>query len=99
MNAKKCDRCGRLYEAYENILDNRKKPVNCLKICYDGGYREFRYDIRDVVDLCPNCMKEFLGWLTPCTKCKLFDTVNCPGDEPCKSKPAKPYFELKGYYL
>lgn len=44
-------------------------------------------------------MKEFLGWLKPCTKCKLFDTVNCPGDELCKSKPAKPYFELKGLYL
>ena len=100
MNVKQCDRCGRLYEAHENILDNHEKPVNCLEICYDDGYSGFEsYDIRAVVDLCPNCMKEFLGWLKPCTKCKLFDTVNCPGDELCKSKPAKPYFELKGLYL
>lgn len=60
MNAKKCDRCGRLYEANKSVLDNHEKPVCSLEICYVEDYA-----IRAIVDLCPNCMNEFLGWLAP----------------------------------
>ena len=65
-DAKKCDRCGRLYEAY-HCKDDALMPylgsggaVNCIKF-----YNELQYDRigGQTVDLCPECMAALIAWL------------------------------------
>ena len=59
MQAKKCDRCGKLYELY-NTENNGKKcngfrPLNInwdQKACPQGLY-----------DMCPECMEALMTWL------------------------------------
>lgn len=52
--AKKCDRCGKLYEKYDTYEDN-----GIIFTCGDneeGG-------TGDKIDLCPDCMKELKNWI------------------------------------
>lgn len=59
MLAKKCDRCGKLYEHYD-IIDNTKK--NGIAIVFTnkfGGRERWNGDI----DLCRDCMNSFTKWL------------------------------------
>lgn len=53
-NARKCDRCGNLYEAY-NVQENAKKPsgIKLLNIDSEGRYYQSK-----PLDLCPDCMKK-----------------------------------------
>lgn len=53
--AKKCDRCGKLYEHYPI---GKKFQANAIRRCYmlDDG----RLSSNDkIIDLCPECMKAF----------------------------------------
>ena len=58
MLAKKCDRCGKLYDHYE-IIDNTKKNALAITFINKFGARE-RW-IRDI-DLCQECMNSFTKW-------------------------------------
>ena len=57
MNAKKCDRCKKLYEDYRDKGNRR----NAIKVVY----RDFNGTIYDddPCDLCPACMESFKKWL------------------------------------
>lgn len=65
-DAKKCDRCGRLYEPY-HCKDDALMPrlgsgnsVNCIKF-----YNELQSHRigGQTVDLCPECMAALIAWL------------------------------------
>lgn len=47
--AKKCDRCGKLYEQY-NLLNSKKNPNGIMTLNLDG---QRRYYGHDAMDLCP----------------------------------------------
>ena len=53
--AKKCDRCGKLYEHYPN---GKKFQANAIRRCYmlDDGCLSSHDKI---IDLCPECMEAF----------------------------------------
>ena len=58
-NARKCDRCGNLYEEYNTGNNNKKfnaiMPVN---LDHKGQYYPHK-----VLDLCPECMTKLTNWL------------------------------------
>ena len=56
--AKKCDRCGKLYEQY-NSKNDRKNPNGIMVLNLDSQRRYFTHNARD---LCPDCMKGFQDW-------------------------------------
>ena len=58
MNAKKCDRCGALFEEKElfDFSDDRMRYA-IIKDCHP-----FPDQIK--LDLCPSCQKGFFKWLT-----------------------------------
>ena len=58
-NARKCDRCGKLYEEY-NVGNNNKKPNGIQLISLDTSRKYFGYFL---MDLCPDCMAQFQEWL------------------------------------
>ncbi len=59
MMAKKCDRCGKLYEEYNVANDERNinsiKTYNCE--INNGHFKHGPYD------LCPECSNELVDWL------------------------------------
>ena len=57
-NAKKCDRCNKLYEEY-NTSCNRKNLNGIQLISSDIHHRYYGYTC---LDLCPGCMAEFQKW-------------------------------------
>lgn len=56
--AKKCDRCGKLYEQY-NFKNDRKNPNGIMVLNLDSQRRYFAHN---ALDLCPDCMKGFQDW-------------------------------------
>lgn len=56
--AKKCDRCGKLYEQY-NSKNDRKNPNGIMVLNLDS---QRRYSAHNALDLCPDCMKGFQDW-------------------------------------
>lgn len=59
MEAKKCDRCGKLYEHSEIIEDYNSDPrmrYGIFKDCHPQG--EVRFD------LCKACRKDFYKWFS-----------------------------------
>lgn len=58
--AKKCDRCGRLYEGY-NIKPSATNinGVITANIDYFG-----KYYTQNILDLCPECSDSFMRWLS-----------------------------------
>ena len=56
--AKKCDRCGKLYEQY-NSKNDRKNPNGIMVLNLDSQRRYFTHN---ALDLCPDCMKKFQDW-------------------------------------
>ena len=64
--AKKCDRCGKLYEHYpkSNKSQSNAISVTLRKIQRDdlGGIANTIHD--SVIDLCPECMDEFEKFMT-----------------------------------
>lgn len=57
--AKKCDRCGKLYEQYSSKND-RKNPNEIMVSNLDA---QRKYYSHGAIDLCPGCMKEFQDWM------------------------------------
>lgn len=57
--ARKCDRCGKLYEIKHVKIDNQR--VNSIVI----SDRDFTgsYSNRGIFDLCPECLESFVSWL------------------------------------
>ena len=56
--AKKCDRCGKLYEQY-NSKNDKKNPNGIMVLNLDSQRRYFTHN---ALDLCPDCMKGFQDW-------------------------------------
>ena len=54
--AKKCDRCGKLYEHYP--IGNRSGNYNAIILARRDFNGKLLYE-RDATDLCPECMTEF----------------------------------------
>lgn len=57
--AKKCDRCGKLYEPYNG--ENDCKKINGIMIL-NIGIRG-KYYGHGPIDLCPKCKESFNQWL------------------------------------
>ena len=57
--AKKCDRCGKLYEEY-NTKQNRDKINGILTVNIDF---KRQYYTNVLIDLCPECKDSFSRWL------------------------------------
>lgn len=64
-NAKKCDRCGALYEIREiNTLEWLK---NYMRRRYNAKtYDEIVELLDDIFDLCPDCSASLLKWFKEC---------------------------------
>lgn len=60
--ARKCDRCGQLYEPKGVLIKNIKGKVNAIKLI-DKDFDE-TYWSRGCLDLCPKCLEELDKWLT-----------------------------------
>ena len=58
--AKKCDRCGKLYDEY-NFKNDEKNPNGVMVLNLD--YQRKFYSHTTPMDLCPDCMKEFQDWM------------------------------------
>lgn len=57
--ARKCDRCGKLYEAYNTKNDETNiNGFMTLNIADDRKYYS-----HGIMDLCPECMEEFQRWI------------------------------------
>lgn len=55
-DAKKCDRCERLYEIYDGIpVTEKGLKYNVLKLSNNSIYRTY--------DLCPTCMTQVIAFL------------------------------------
>lgn len=59
MLAKKCDRCGKLYEHYGSY---NMSNYNSIKLMYKGMAGN-EHAISDAMDLCPKCMEEFKNFM------------------------------------
>lgn len=59
-NAKKCDRCARYYDKYNEKNDSEK--INAL-IPANVDTRG-KYWSHETIELCPECMKEFKKWIS-----------------------------------
>ena len=57
--AKKCDRCGKMYEQY-NMKDSEENPNGIRLLNIDGRQQCFSHKL---IDLCPDCMKQLQNWL------------------------------------
>lgn len=57
--ARKCDRCGKLYEEY-NLKNDEKNPNGIMVLNLD--YQR-KYYPHDAMDLCPDCMRKFQDWI------------------------------------
>lgn len=64
-SAKKCDRCGTLYERYASTI-NKKYNFNGLalrKYTHDSPNPN-EYWVGKVFELCPECSRELESWLS-----------------------------------
>lgn len=59
MFAKKCDRCGALFEIY-NTKDNEAKPNGYMLVNIDARGEYWKHNVRD---LCPACMGRLQAFL------------------------------------
>lgn len=59
MNAKKCDRCGKFYDEYNNEIET--ESPNYLQLCQENMNKQ-RY-VEEEYDLCLECMAKLQKWL------------------------------------
>lgn len=57
--AKKCDRCGKLYEEYNTKSD----PMNTNGVTVVNLDHSRNYHTQKVLDFCPKCNESFNKWL------------------------------------
>ena len=55
--ARKCDRCGNLYEFYPNSTD--KKNYNAIRLALYTAYGDLSSYYGKGIDLCSECMNKF----------------------------------------
>lgn len=60
MLAKKCDRCGKLYEHYARDLKKGISFNGAATVAIDGNDG---WQCNKVMDLCPECRESFARWL------------------------------------
>lgn len=63
MIAKKCDRCGKLYEHYDGSKNFKKNGKANGLILIDRDLDK-RYWSRNEYDLCPECMSQLVSFLS-----------------------------------
>lgn len=63
MQAKKCDRCGKLYEQYEGSEVFEKHGRANAIILIDSDL-DNRYWHRKTYDLCPECMAQLVSFIS-----------------------------------
>ena len=56
--AKKCDRCGKLYELYD-YRDSPSKINGIMTLSFDSTDRYYKHG---PYDLCPSCSTELMDW-------------------------------------
>ena len=59
MIAKKCDRCGKLYEQY-NVKNNSKNINGLYTVNIDSMQK---CCLHELIDLCQDCSTELINWL------------------------------------
>lgn len=57
MNAKKCDRCAKLYEDCRD----KENHGNAIRLVHRGD--DYGATNINHIDLCPECMKSFKSWM------------------------------------
>lgn len=65
MKARKCDRCGKLYECYETTKQSLGNALNVLRLRYpEPGYDSGNCEnfVFNAKDLCRECMESFCEW-------------------------------------
>lgn len=60
MLARKCERCGNLYECYEKYEKGEEQFNGIMKVDMD---MKNCYSNMGEIDLCPECKQSFLKWL------------------------------------
>lgn len=71
MIAKKCDRCGMLYEQYN--IKNNEKQINGITTLNIN--KEQEYCMHGPFDLCPKCSSELVEWMYSSSKLNLEDGI------------------------
>ena len=61
MNAKKCDRCGKLYEKNSGIIPKQLTAIELLNEQKENRYIEI--SSTPIRDLCPDCCEQLIKWL------------------------------------
>lgn len=86
MNAKKCDRCGRLYELYCHKKPKDMESFNSIKFTLESEFGRVSHS--DLKDLCPNCKEELTEWFRgkrivegTCGECLLYKSKECPSSK------------------
>lgn len=54
--AKKCDRCGKLYELYDGVLFTDNRKYYAVRFANDSISSRW-------LDLCPDCMKQIIFFM------------------------------------
>lgn len=62
--AKKCDRCGNPFTFYPYSKENHRTTANSVIITQVGLYPGDEESSLMHIDLCPECMKNFISWVT-----------------------------------
>lgn len=57
-SVRKCSRCSKSYEAY-NFVENSKEISGVIFANIDGLGRYYDHDL---LDLCPECSEQLMGW-------------------------------------
>lgn len=61
-DAKKCDRCGKFYDAFEFTIMSQKgctftdESADTVRMCYKSNITHHKYD------LCLGCIEELMDW-------------------------------------
>lgn len=61
--SKKCDRCGDFYDCYPEDRYGQDICVNGVLPVSISNEEKSKYYHFDLIDLCPDCMKEFADWI------------------------------------
>lgn len=63
MRAKKCDRCGKLYEQYDGSKEFKEQGKANAIIFIDRNL-DNKYWSRNSYDLCPECMAQLVSFIS-----------------------------------
>lgn len=89
--AKKCDRCGKLYEGYNS---NDRSKMNGVVSCNINEKGTYMYI--DVIDLCQECCEAFNKWLKDPSMMVIFPTsiLGVKVDDDWMNKPQPDQYKI-----